>query len=117
MVFGLASRAKGVALPEFVATYAGDTLWALLVFWLMRFLKPSLPVLQSAGAALIFAFFIEFSQLYQAPWINHIRATTLGGLVLGFGFQFSDLVCYTVGVGVGYMLSCFTDKTQQHIQL
>ena len=40
----------------------------------------------------------ETSQLYHAPWIDRIRATTLGGLVLGFGFLWSDIACYTVGV-------------------
>lgn len=104
MALGLASRSKGVVLPSFFAAYAGDTLWALLVFWLVRFLKPTALTWQSACFALAFAFCIEFSQLYQAPWINAIRASTLGGLVLGFGFLFSDLVCYTVGVGVGYLL-------------
>lgn len=34
--------------------------------------------------------------------VNHsIRQTTLGGLVLGFGFICSDLVCYSVGVLLG----------------
>lgn len=105
MLLGLASRAKGLALPEFIATYAGDTLWALMVFWLVRTLKPTLALRHAAYCALAFAYCIEFSQCYQAAWINHIRATTLGGLVLGFGFQYSDLVCYTVGVGVGYVSS------------
>lgn len=105
MLLGLASRADGIALPVFIATYAGDTLWAMLVFWLVRFLKPSMPVLYAAAAALSFAFMIEFLQLYHEPWIDNIRATTLGGLVLGFGFKFSDLVCYSVGVIVAAILN------------
>ena len=47
------------------------------------------------------------SQLYHAEWIDNIRATTLGGLVLGYGFLWSDLVAYTIGVGVGFLLSLF----------
>ncbi|CKH20539.1 Protein of uncharacterised function (DUF2809) [Streptococcus pneumoniae] len=43
------------------------------------------------------------SQLYHAEWIDNIRATTLGGLVLGYGFLWSDLVAYTIGVGVGFL--------------
>ena len=35
------------------------------------------------------------------PWIDSIRHTTLGGLVLGFGFLWSDLACYAAGVGLG----------------
>ena len=44
---------------------------------------------------------IEISQLYQAEWINNIRHTTLGGLILGQGFLWSDMVAYTVGVIIG----------------
>ena len=36
------------------------------------------------AAALLFSYAIEFSQLYQAEWINALRHTALGGLVLGF---------------------------------
>ncbi len=41
---------------------------------------------------------VELSQLYHAPWIDSIRQTTLGGLILGFGFLWSDLACYALGV-------------------
>ena len=51
--------------------------------------------------ALTFAWGIEFSQIYHAPWIDDIRATTLGALLLGAGFLWSDLVCYAVGVAIG----------------
>ena len=43
-------------------------------------------------------------QLYHAPWIDSIRRTTLGGLVLGFDFVWSDLACYAVGVGLGILI-------------
>jgi len=43
----------------------------------------------------------EFSQLYQADWINAVRHTTPGHLVLGSGFHAMDLLAYGVGVAVG----------------
>lgn len=98
---GLASRRSGTYLPEFIATYAGDTLWALLVFLLVSAVTPQVRLSYRAGAALVVSYLVEFSQLYHAPWIDGIRHTTLGGLVLGFGFLWSDLVCYTVGVVAG----------------
>ena len=42
MVLGLASRKYGDVLPEFIAEYSGDTLWAAMVYWGIRFLFPSL---------------------------------------------------------------------------
>ena len=54
-----------------------------------------------AGAALAFSYAIEVSQLYHAPWLDRIRYTSLGGLVLGYGFLWSDIICYTVGLAIG----------------
>jgi len=44
---------------------------------------------------------VECSQLYRAEWIDGLRATRLGGLVLGRGWVATDLICYAVGVGMG----------------
>jgi hypothetical protein len=114
MILGLASRSNELLLPEFIVSYAGDTLWALFVFWLVRILKPSLPVLQSAIITIGFAYFIEFSQFYHAPWLDGIRSTTLGGLVLGFGFLLTDLVCYFVGVCIGCVLNIMVVSEPEH---
>ncbi|MFP2926427.1 DUF2809 domain-containing protein [Pyxidicoccus sp. 3LG] len=101
LLLGLASRSKSLPWPAFFAAYAGDTLWALLVFLLLRFVAPGRPALHVAGAALAFSFAVELSQLYQAPWLNAVRRTLPGRLVLGAGFLWSDLVCYTAGVLAG----------------
>ena len=106
MLFGLASRKFSYLLPSFIADYSGDTLWALMVYFLIRFIFIEYSVLQVAVISISFAFLIEFSQLYQAGWINAIRDTRIGGLVLGYGFLWSDLICYTAGILAGII----TDK-------
>ncbi len=88
-------------MPAFLAEYAGDTLWALMLFLLISTLLAGRQVLARAAISLAIAFLVEISQLYHAPWIDSIRQTTLGGLVLGFGFLWTDLVCYTVGIATG----------------
>jgi hypothetical protein len=98
---GLASRRYPDRLPEFIATYAGDTLWALMVFLLIGFLFPSLSTTKVAIITLCFSFCIEISQLYHAPWLDEMREYRLVALVLGRGFLWSDLVCYSVGVAMG----------------
>ena len=80
---GLASRKYGNALPEFIAEYIGDTLWAAMVYWGLRFLFPSASILKVAAISLLFSYCIEISQLYQVDWANAIRNTTLGALVFG----------------------------------
>jgi hypothetical protein len=101
IALGLASRRYAEALPDFIAAYAGDTLWALVVYLIATALVPSTSILRRALAALAFAFAIEASQLYHAPWIEEIRANRLAALVLGSGFLWSDLACYAVGVALG----------------
>ena len=98
---GLASRRFRNDLPDFLDEYAGDTLWALMLFLLISTLLAGRPVLARAAISLALAFLVEMSQLYHAPWIDSIRQTTLGGLVLGFGFLWTDLVCYSVGIATG----------------
>jgi len=101
VITGLASRRYRGQLSAFLADYAGDTLWALMLFLLVSTVLAGRPILTRAAISLALAFLVEISQLYHAPWIDSIRQTTLGGLVLGFGFLWSDLVCYSVGIAVG----------------
>ena len=101
LVTGLASRRFRSHLPHFLAEYAGDTLWALMVYLVVSLLLAGRPIVVRAIIALVLAFLVEISQLYHAPWIDAIRQTTLGGLVLGFGFLWTDLICYSVGIALG----------------
>jgi hypothetical protein len=103
-LLGIGSRRFGHSLPGFVATYVGDTLWALVAFLGIGLILPRVSTWRVAALAMSFSAMIEVSQLYHAPWIDSIRHTTLGGLVLGFGFLWSDLACYVVGVGLGVMI-------------
>ena len=101
---GLASRKYSDCLPAFLTECAGDTLWAMMVYWGVCFLFPAFSRLKHVIIALAFSYCIEVSQLYHADWINAIRDTTLGALVLGFGFLWSDMVCYTVGVSLAWAM-------------
>jgi hypothetical protein len=98
---GLAFRKYRGLLPSLLAEYTGDTLWALMVFLLVSTLLAGRSITTRAGISLALAFLVELSQLYHAPWIDSIRQTTRGGLVLGFGFRWTDLVCYAVDVTLG----------------
>ncbi|HEY9001830.1 MAG TPA: DUF2809 domain-containing protein [Mucilaginibacter sp.] len=99
IIIGLLSRHF-----TFIPLFIGDILWATMVYFIVRFLfigkKTKFVVLIS----LLFCFGIEFSQLYKAPWINNLRHTLFGRLVLGDTFLWSDLLCYTVGIGLGILI-------------
>ena len=110
MVLGLLSR-KISGLPKIIELYSGDILWALMVFLLFAFLFNKKSTIFIISWAIIFSYSIEISQLYHAPWIDAIRNTVLGGLILGFGFLWSDLVCYTIGIIIGIIIDIMINKT------
>ena len=106
LLVGLASR-RFLGEISFVKTYVGDALWALMVFFGLAFMVNRWSTKAIVLATLLFSFSIEFSQLYHAPWIDNLRATRLGGLVLGFSFVWSDLLCYSVGVLAGVVAETY----------
>ena len=100
---GLASRKYPGLFPASFGKYPGDALWALMVLLILGWARPRWPSVAIAALALFISLCVEFSQLYQAPWINSIRQSTLGHLVLGSTFNWYDLIAYAVGVLVGYL--------------
>ena len=110
VLLGLASRKFAGYLPVFVAKNAGDALWAAMVYFGVRGIFPYKKPVFAFTAALSFSFLIEFSQLYQAPWINKIRHTLLGALILGQGFLAVDLVRYACGILIACSLDTWWQK-------
>ena len=102
IVLGIASR-KIVGIPLFV----GDILYAVLVYFGFRWLLVKSKAPWQIGLPLLFCFAIEIQQLSTAAALVAIRETTLGHYVLGQGFLWSDLLCYTMGIGLGYVIDQF----------
>jgi len=102
-ICGLATRPlRQVIAPE-LAENIGDALWAVLVYLLIALIWRRQGSGRIALAALMISIAVECSQLCHAPWIEAIRKTTLGGLVIGWGFAWGDLVAYASGI-VGCVL-------------
>ncbi|WP_426669762.1 DUF2809 domain-containing protein [Mucilaginibacter sp. McL0603] len=100
------------AIPLFI----GDILWATMVYFIVRFLFIRKKIKIVALISLLFCYAIEFSQLYKAPWIDSLRHTLFGRLVLGETFLWGDLLSYTVGIIIGVFvekLICRLDKTYE----
>ena len=75
-----------------------------MVFIGLGLLFPRLPTGATAALALTISFLVETSQLYHSPWIDAIRSTRLGPLVLGSVFNWPDFPAYTLGVLIGVTL-------------
>lgn len=93
IAFGLQSR-RIESLPN--AT--GDALWVIAVYCFYRLIWCKEPLYKIAGASLLTAYTIEFSQLIRWNWLVSLRSTTIGHLLLGQGFQWTDMAAYTIGV-------------------
>src|SRR5665213_441318 len=98
IILGLLSRHFAI-IPLFI----GDILWATMVYFIARFIFITKPVKFIVIVSLLFCYAIEFSQLYKAPWIDNLRHTLFGRLVLGDTFLWTDLLCYTIGVAIGIL--------------
>lgn len=101
VVLGLASRRYPLLVPATLGKYPGDALWALMVFLVAGALLRSASTIRIALVALGLAYAVELSQLCQTPWLNAIRRTTPGHLMLGSHFHALDLIAYAVGVACG----------------
>ncbi|MEG0201076.1 MAG: DUF2809 domain-containing protein [Comamonas sp.] len=101
IALGLASRRGWLPFPAVLGNYPGDALWAWVVLLCVAWLRPAMACSRLAAFSLLIAVAIEFLQLYQAPWMQALRANKLAYLVLGNGFDPLDLVAYVVGVGLG----------------
>ena len=104
ILLGLASRRFPGMLPEVVGKYPGDVLWTMMVFFGLAVMMPALSVRQLTIYAAVISYVVEISQLYQAPWMNAVRANPLGHLVLGSTFNWGDLAAYTVGAVLAMLL-------------
>ena len=97
---GMLWRSSFMPLPSVVSKYGGDALWALMVFVGFGFLVPRASTTVLSLMALTFSWGVELSQLYHAPWIDAVRATLPGRLVLGSTFNWPDLPAYALGIGL-----------------
>jgi len=104
LMSGLASRRFRHLLPYAVGEYGGDTLWATALFFGLRLARPGARPHLIAAAALGIAGAVELSQLAHPAWLDALRHQPGVGLILGYGFVPSDLVCYAAGVTLAWML-------------
>ncbi|PAD65307.1 hypothetical protein CHH79_03175 [Bacillus siamensis] len=106
IALGLLSRTACITnlLPGMITAYLGDALWAAMIFTGFGFIFRNIRTETAAILSLSFCCLIECSQLYHAAWIDEIRSSTLGGLILGWQFVWSDIFAYTLGVCAAALL-------------
>ena len=101
---GLASRKIPFLRTTLFDKYPGDALWTVMMFTLCALLAPKWSTRSLGITALLISYLVEFLQLYRAPWLVELRASTAGHLVLGTTFSWYDLIAYTVGGAIAVSL-------------
>lgn len=76
----------------------------MMMYTFIRILLIEKKATQILIFALLICYTIEFSQLYQADWINKLRKTLFGRYVLGQGFLWGDILAYTFGAFTAFLI-------------
>lgn len=109
ILIGLSSRYTSIY-PKILQVHLGDAVWASMIYFGCKLILTNDKKLPAILYPLLFCCFIEFSQTYQANWIVNIRSTLIGGLILGKGFLWIDLVRYTIGIVIAFCADNFLLK-------
>ncbi len=92
--------------------YSGGA--AYVVFWILvyAFLRPTAPAFPVALAVFLVTCCLEFLQLWHPAWLEAIRRTLPGRLVLGTTFEWSDFPPYAVGAVIGFVAMRLLTRSQ-----
>ena len=104
IIVGLAVHLRGSTLGPAARDIVGDALWASMIVWWVSALAPRTHRWARCGAAYAICALVELSQAVQTPILDAIRATTIGQLVFGSGFDSRDFAAYAVGVAAAALL-------------
>lgn len=107
LVIGLGILSRNIPI---IPLCVGDLLYAVMIYVLVRIVFISKKALQIILISLLICYSIEFFQLYQDNWIIAVRKTLFGRYVLGQGFLWSDLLAYTFGIAIAFIIEKITLK-------
>lgn len=86
----------------------GDLLYAVMMYILLRILFFNKKGFFILIISLFTCYTIEFLQLYQAEWMIALRKTLFGRYVLGQGFLWTDIIAYTFGSAIAFIVEKMT---------
>jgi hypothetical protein len=104
MIAGLVIRFAHFGLPPVIVKYGGSMLWALMIYWIVSALLPSVRLSAVALLAAGITTAVEFFKLYHAPAFNAFRLTLPGILLLGRFFSAWDILAYWIAIVVGVVV-------------
>jgi hypothetical protein len=94
---GLGVRA---ILSGWIAKYLGVALWATLVYFIIVWLAPRIPLRRAFAICVVISFMVELAQLTSVPLALY-EVHPFFALVFGTTFNAPDLPAYVVGAAIG----------------
>ena len=113
---GLIVYLRGGFLQPSARDIVGDTLWAAMMAWLVAVIAPGAKPLLRGSVAYAICVAVEVSQAFHSVSLDAIRATTVGHLVLGSGFDPRDLAAYATGVVAAVLLEAAARKQSRFVR-
>ncbi len=89
--------------PEWINDLLGSVAYQIFLMMLVAVFLPKTAPVWLAIWVCLFSCAIEFLQLWQPPFLQAIRATLPGRLILGNTFSWSDFPSYFIGSFVGWL--------------
>jgi hypothetical protein len=91
---------------------------AYVVFWILAYasLKPAAPAFPVSLTVLLVTCCLEFLQLWHPAWLEAIRRTLPGRLLLGTTFEWSDFPPYFAGAVIGFFVLRILQSDQKPFQ-
>ncbi|HEY9831335.1 MAG TPA: DUF2809 domain-containing protein [Stenomitos sp.] len=99
---GYMIRFHGAA-PEWLNDTLGSIAYEIFLILLIAVLFPKASPLWTAIGVCLATCLVEFLQLWQPPFLQALRATFPGRLVLGNSFTWSDFISYFIGSFLGWV--------------
>lgn len=104
IAIGLLVHLRGSFFEPVTRDMLGDALWASMIAWWLGALVPRARLAARSAAAFAICAGVEVSQLLHSPALDAIRATRMGHVVLGSGFDARDFLAYALGVAGAALL-------------
>ncbi|MDF1836794.1 MAG: DUF2809 domain-containing protein [Planctomycetota bacterium] len=101
LALGIASQAANGTGWNWVARQLGGAFYVLAGVFLVLFLWPRCRTVWVCLGVLLATVLVEFAQLWHPGWLQALRGTRPGGLLLGSTFHWADFPYYFLGCGVG----------------
>lgn len=91
-------------LPLSIGNYLENVLKALIIYLFIAFIFKKISAINISVISMLICSCFSISNLCEIPWVDNIKNTSIGLFILGNSFVYTDLICYLVGVILGFVL-------------